>query len=186
MEFMRHIIHQNDNPWLPNLAQRSSPKLISKSMIKSEGSRSEKKQYESEDQSDSEDGQRSPLGQHHCMSMSNGGEKFADLVLKSKEEAPLSSRKSNIKSRPSRAGGKSLERDRSHTSKSSINCGCHKEVLIVDDNHYNYVAVKQMLRQSLYLNTEKAENGSVGVEAYRADAVKLCCKRNFKLILMDL
>ena len=56
MEFMRHIIHQNDNPWRPNLAQRSSPKLINKSMIKSDGSRSEKNQYESEDQSDSEDG----------------------------------------------------------------------------------------------------------------------------------
>ena len=49
MEFMRHIIHQNDNPWRPNLAQRSSPKLINKSMIKSDGSRSEKNQYESED-----------------------------------------------------------------------------------------------------------------------------------------
>ena len=58
--------------------------------------------------------------------------------------------------------------------------------MIVDDNHYNLVAVKNMLRNSLYLNSEWAKNGLDGVEAYKKDITKMCCKKNFQLILMDL
>ena len=65
-------------------------------------------------------------------------------------------------------------------------CGCDATVLVVEDNYYNVLPLKMLLKSNYKLNIERAENGKLGVDAYERNATKTCCQTNFKLIFMDL
>jgi CheY-like chemotaxis protein len=58
--------------------------------------------------------------------------------------------------------------------------------LIVEDNFYNVVPLKMLLRMTYSIQIERAENGKLGVEAYERNATKTCCRTYFKLIFMDI
>ena len=65
-------------------------------------------------------------------------------------------------------------------------CDCVATVLVVEDNFYNVIPLKMLLRTTYNIQIERAENGKIGVEAYEANATKKCCKTYFKLIFMDI
>jgi hypothetical protein len=54
-------------------------------------------------------------------------------------------------------------------------CGCLATVLIVEDNLYNVVPVKMILRQTYDLTLERASNGLEGIEMFKKDLFKTCC-----------
>ena len=57
--------------------------------------------------------------------------------------------------------------------------------MIVEDNFYNVVPLKSILRTSFGLNIERAQHGKEGYEMYEKNATKKCCKTYYKLIFMD-
>mmetsp|Transcript_42814 Transcript_42814/g.56575 ORF Transcript_42814/g.56575 Transcript_42814/m.56575 type:complete len:84 (+) Transcript_42814:1309-1560(+) len=54
-------------------------------------------------------------------------------------------------------------------------CSCVATVLIVEDNFYNVVPLRMMLRNQYGIQIERAENGKLGAEAYERNAKKTCC-----------
>jgi CheY-like chemotaxis protein len=60
------------------------------------------------------------------------------------------------------------------------------KVLVVDDNYYNYLAVRIMLKRTFNMDVAAAENGEQGYAAYVKNFNKTCCNSKFDMILMDL
>jgi hypothetical protein len=54
-------------------------------------------------------------------------------------------------------------------------CKCFATVLIVEDNLYNVVPVKMILRQSYDIALERAANGLEGIQMFKKDLEKKCC-----------
>ena len=65
-------------------------------------------------------------------------------------------------------------------------CNCTAVVLVVEDNFYNVVPLKMILRTSYNIQIERAENGKLGYEAYERNLRKTCCEKYFKLVFMDI
>ena len=56
----------------------------------------------------------------------------------------------------------------------------------MEDNYYNVVPLKMLLRATYNLTIERADNGLLGVGAYERNATQKCCKTYFELIFMDI
>ena len=65
-------------------------------------------------------------------------------------------------------------------------CSCEATILVVEDNYYNVVPLKMLLRATYNLTIERADNGLLGVGAYERNATQKCCKTYFELIFMDI
>ena len=67
-------------------------------------------------------------------------------------------------------------------------CECRPRILVVDDNSYNILAVKLMLKDKFQMDIEEALDGKFAVEMFEEAIQKPCgCpNRAFKLIFMDL
>lgn len=65
-------------------------------------------------------------------------------------------------------------------------CKCFATVLIVEDNLYNVVPVKMILRQSYDIALERAANGLEGIQMFKKDLDKKCCDVHYQIILMDI
>jgi hypothetical protein len=65
-------------------------------------------------------------------------------------------------------------------------CGCEELVLVVEDNNYNVVPIRMLIKQFFGLKIKRAENGMQGFEMLKADLTKTCCDVHFQLILMDI
>ena len=65
-------------------------------------------------------------------------------------------------------------------------CQCDATVLVVEDNFYNVIPLRVLLKATYGIQIERAENGKLGVDAYEQNATKTCCRTYFKLIFMDL
>jgi CheY-like chemotaxis protein len=65
-------------------------------------------------------------------------------------------------------------------------CGCTATVLIVEDNLYNVVPVRMILRQTYDLTLERASNGLEGIEMFKKDLYKTCCDVRYQIVLMDI
>ena len=59
-------------------------------------------------------------------------------------------------------------------------------VLVVEDNFYNVVPLRLILKNSAGISIDRAENGKIGVDMYAANATKKCCKTYYRLVLMDI
>ena len=65
-------------------------------------------------------------------------------------------------------------------------CSCQATVLVCEDNFYNVVPLKMILRTAYHIEIERAENGKLGAEAYERNLKKTCCREYYKLIFMDI
>ena len=65
-------------------------------------------------------------------------------------------------------------------------CQCMATVLIVEDNYYNVLPLKMLLRTTYGISTDRAENGKLGFEAFYQNVTKTCCRTYYKVIFMDL
>ena len=48
-------------------------------------------------------------------------------------------------------------------------------VLVVEDNFYNVVPLKMILKTKYNIMIYRVENGKLGIEAYERNAKKKCC-----------
>lgn len=72
------------------------------------------------------------------------------------------------------------------TEKSSKRlCACEATVLLADDNAFNIIALRDMLKL-FEIKCDVAENGKEVVEKFCADQNKTCCSLRYRLILTDL
>ena len=58
--------------------------------------------------------------------------------------------------------------------------------MVVEDNIYNVVPVKMILRQSYNIDLERAANGLEGIQMFKKDLEKKCCDVHYQIVLMDL
>ena len=61
----------------------------------------------------------------------------------------------------------------------------HNRILIVDDNSFNIVSLSMILSTNFGVDVDKAFNGQDALEKVLQKNKNLCCKTNYKLILMD-
>lgn len=94
--------------------------------------------------------------------------------------------KSKIKSNPFRKNKAKNNESPAKAVGKNGGCNCTAKVLVVDDNYYNVVPLKMILRSSFKLDFERAENGLKGVQMYERNAIKTCCQSYFSIILMDI
>ena len=66
-------------------------------------------------------------------------------------------------------------------------CECMPRILVVDDNTFNLMAIKCMIKENFGIEIVQALNGLEGVNAYKEGIERPCgCdNRAFKLIFMD-
>ncbi|CDW87830.1 pas pac sensor hybrid histidine kinase [Stylonychia lemnae] len=65
-------------------------------------------------------------------------------------------------------------------------CSCSAEILIVDDQMFNLIALELILKEMFGLAVDKAFNGLEAVNLFNKKILKKCCDMKYKLILMDL
>lgn len=65
-------------------------------------------------------------------------------------------------------------------------CNCRATVLVVEDNFYNVVPLRMILKTKYDVQIDRAENGKIGADMYKANAEKTCCTNYYKLIFMDI
>ena len=56
----------------------------------------------------------------------------------------------------------------------------------MEDNLYNVVPVKMILRQTYDLTLERASNGLEGIQMFKKDLFKTCCDVRYQIVLMDI
>ena len=67
-------------------------------------------------------------------------------------------------------------------------CDCKPSILVVDDNEFNILPIKHMIKDNFNFEVEEACNGLVALQKFQAGLSKPCgCEnRAFKLIFMDI
>ena len=66
------------------------------------------------------------------------------------------------------------------------NCKCKATVLLVDDQPFNLVPLKMMLRDRLKIKCDFGEDGMQEVSMFERNQSKTCCNVRYRLILTDL
>ena len=65
-------------------------------------------------------------------------------------------------------------------------CSCESTILIVDDNMFNLVPLEMILKEIFKITVDKAMNGQEAVIMFSQNVKKECCKKRYRLVLMDL
>jgi CheY-like chemotaxis protein len=53
-----------------------------------------------------------------------------------------------------------------NNSVKSIKCSCKERILVVDDTHFNILAVKLMIKEKFQLDVEEAANGQIAIDMF--------------------
>ena len=59
-------------------------------------------------------------------------------------------------------------------------------MLVVEDNIYNVIPVRSILRENFKGDIDIAKNGKIGIEMFMKDLLKTCCDVHYNFVLMDI
>jgi CheY-like chemotaxis protein len=65
-------------------------------------------------------------------------------------------------------------------------CKCRATVLLVDDQPFNLIPLKMILKEKLNIKCDTGEDGMREVSMFELNQAKKCCDVRYKLILTDL
>ena len=66
--------------------------------------------------------------------------------------------------------------------RSCFNCN---DILVVDDDSFNILALKALLKSVYQISCDEATNGEEAVERVTKNLKKTCCNERYKIIFMD-
>jgi len=53
-------------------------------------------------------------------------------------------------------------------------CSCEPRILVVDDNQFNIMVIKNMIEEYFGLDVEEATNGAIALQLFEAGMKKKC------------
>jgi PleD family two-component response regulator len=65
-------------------------------------------------------------------------------------------------------------------------CNCRATVLLVDDQPFNLIPLKMILKERMNIKCDFGEDGEKEVSMFEKNQAKTCCEVRYKLILTDL
>lgn len=63
---------------------------------------------------------------------------------------------------------------------------CKATFLVVEDNHYNVIPLRLILKGSFNAEIDRAKHGREAVAMFEKDLKKTCCDVRYQIVLMDI